>query len=106
MTGIENPATRSSIARGHFAIRGYPAADGRRVRWGCVYRSGLLHDASDADLLEEAAGFKGTKEAGARQMFQSVQRFKTLPDYVQVWPAHGAGSACGVAKARPRTAFQ
>ena len=30
-------------------------------------------------------------------MFQSLQRFKALPDYIQVWPAHGAGSACGKA---------
>lgn len=28
-------------------------------------------------------------------MFQSIERFKELPDYLQVWPAHGAGSACG-----------
>jgi hydroxyacylglutathione hydrolase len=26
-----------------------------------------------------------------------VQRFKTLPDYLQIWPGHGAGSACGKA---------
>ncbi len=57
----------------------------------------FVGDVGRPDLLEEAAGFKGTKEVGARQMFQSVQRFKTLPDYVQVWPAHGAGSACGKA---------
>jgi hydroxyacylglutathione hydrolase len=47
------------------------------------------------DLLEKAAGFSGTADAGARRMFQSLQRFKQLPDYLQVWPAHGAGSACG-----------
>ncbi len=47
------------------------------------------------DLLEKAAGIMGTAEAGARQMFRSVQRFKQLPDYLQVWPGHGAGSACG-----------
>ncbi|WP_182865359.1 MBL fold metallo-hydrolase [Rhodopirellula sp. JC639] len=47
------------------------------------------------DLLEEAAGMMGTAQAGARDLFHSVQRFKTLPDYLQVWPAHGAGSACG-----------
>ncbi|RME58955.1 MAG: MBL fold metallo-hydrolase, partial [Caldilineae bacterium] len=45
--------------------------------------------------LEKAAGLQGTAEAGARQMFRSVRRFKELPDYLQVWPAHGAGSACG-----------
>lgn len=47
------------------------------------------------DLLEEAAGLTGTAEPGARELFQSAERFKTLPDYLQVWPAHGAGSACG-----------
>ncbi|MFN2188967.1 MAG: rhodanese-like domain-containing protein, partial [Candidatus Promineifilaceae bacterium] len=34
-------------------------------------------------------------EHGARQMFTSVKEFKKLPDYLQVWPGHGAGSACG-----------
>jgi hydroxyacylglutathione hydrolase len=47
------------------------------------------------DLLEKAAGIQGTAASGALQMFNSVQRFKALPDYLQVWPAHGAGSACG-----------
>ncbi|MDQ7029637.1 MAG: rhodanese-like domain-containing protein [Ardenticatenia bacterium] len=47
------------------------------------------------DLLEKAAGISGTAEEGARQMFRSLKRFKQLPDYLQVWPAHGAGSACG-----------
>lgn len=47
------------------------------------------------DLLEEAAGIKGSAEAGAHQLYQSAERFKQLPDFLQVWPAHGAGSACG-----------
>ena len=47
------------------------------------------------DLLEEAAGQAGTAEPGARDLFRSVQRFKELPDYLQIWPSHGAGSACG-----------
>ncbi len=47
------------------------------------------------DLLEEAAGLVGTAEIGARQLFHSVERFRALPDYLQIWPAHGAGSACG-----------
>lgn len=54
-------------------------------------------DVGRPDLLEEAAGFVGTKVAGARRQFQTVQKFKTLPDYWQVWPGHGAGSACGKA---------
>lgn len=30
-------------------------------------------------------------------MFNSLKKFKALPDHLQVWPAHGAGSACGKA---------
>ncbi len=47
------------------------------------------------DLLEEAAGLAGTAESGARELFHSAEKFKQLSDYLQVWPAHGAGSACG-----------
>jgi hydroxyacylglutathione hydrolase len=57
----------------------------------------FVGDIGRPDLLEEAAGIEGTSEPGARQMFKSLQRFKQLPDYMQVWPAHGAGSACGKA---------
>ena len=39
----------------------------------------------------------GTKEPGARMQFHTVQRFKAMPDYLQIWPGHGAGSACGKA---------
>ena len=54
-------------------------------------------DVGRPDLLEEAAGYKGTKEVGARQQYQTVQRFQAMPDYLQIWPGHGAGSACGKA---------
>ena len=57
----------------------------------------FVGDVGRPDLLEEAAGYKGTKEVGARQQFQTVERFKALPDYLQIWPGHGAGSACGKA---------
>lgn len=33
----------------------------------------------------------------AKELYKSVQKFKELPDYLQVWPAHGSGSACGKA---------
>lgn len=57
----------------------------------------FVGDVGRPDLLEKAAGVAGTAEIGARQMFRSLQCFKTLPDFLQVWPAHGAGSACGKA---------
>lgn len=55
----------------------------------------FVGDIGRPDLLEETAGIAGTSKEGARQMFTSLKRFKSLPDYVQVWPGHGAGSACG-----------
>ncbi|MCS6869865.1 MAG: MBL fold metallo-hydrolase [Anaerolineae bacterium] len=57
----------------------------------------FVGDVGRPDLLEEAAGMIGTKEIGARQQFATVQRFKQLPDYLQIFPGHGAGSACGKA---------
>ncbi len=57
----------------------------------------FVGDVGRPDLLEEAAGYKGTKEPGARMQYQTVQKFKTMPDYLQIWPGHGAGSACGKA---------
>ncbi|WP_047373752.1 MBL fold metallo-hydrolase [Exiguobacterium sp. ZOR0005] len=57
----------------------------------------FVGDIGRPDLLEEAAGVKGTTAIGAEQMFDSLNKFKALPDFVQVWPGHGAGSACGKA---------
>jgi hydroxyacylglutathione hydrolase len=55
----------------------------------------FVGDVGRPDLLERAAGVEGTMVAGARTLFQSLKRFKELPDYIQIWPGHGAGSACG-----------
>ena len=49
------------------------------------------------DLLEKAAGVEGTMDAAARMLFASLQRLDDFPDHLQVWPGHGAGSACGKA---------
>ncbi|MGD8586069.1 MAG: rhodanese-like domain-containing protein [Chloroflexota bacterium] len=57
----------------------------------------FVGDVGRPDLLEKAASLAGTAQVGARQMFNSLQRFKQLPDYLQLWPGHGAGSACGKA---------
>ena len=57
----------------------------------------FVGDVGRPDLLEKAAGIKGTQDVGALQMYDSLKRFESLPDYVQVWPGHGAGSACGKA---------
>lgn len=57
----------------------------------------FVGDVGRPDLLEKAAGISNTMEASARALFSSLQRFRELPDYLQVWPGHGAGSACGKA---------
>ncbi len=58
----------------------------------------FVGDLGRPDLLEEAAGQKGTAEPGARQTFETMNSgFLELPEYVAVWPGHGSGSACGKA---------
>ena len=57
----------------------------------------FVGDVGRPDLLEKAAGVKGTMEAGAHALFRSLEKFRALPDHLQVWPGHGAGSACGKA---------
>ncbi len=57
----------------------------------------FVGDVGRPDLLERAAKVEGTMVAGARTLFRSIQRFKKLPDYLQLYPGHGAGSACGKA---------
>ncbi|OJF93053.1 rhodanese-like domain-containing protein [Alkalibacterium sp. 20] len=55
----------------------------------------FVGDVGRPDLLEAAAQMEGTTDSGAKDMYHSVQKAKQLPDYLQVWPGHGAGSACG-----------
>jgi len=57
----------------------------------------FVGDVGRPDLLERAAGMGNTMDALARQLYQSLQKAKTLPAYLQIWPGHGAGSACGKA---------
>ncbi|TYP91935.1 hydroxyacylglutathione hydrolase [Fodinibius salinus] len=57
----------------------------------------FVGDVGRPDLLESAAGQEGVMEASARQLFKSVEKFKSMPEYLQVWPGHGSGSACGKA---------
>ncbi|WP_402374155.1 rhodanese-like domain-containing protein [Isoptericola rhizosphaerae] len=55
-------------------------------------------DLGRPDLLDEAAGGVDTRFEGARRLFASLRdEFLTLADHIQVFPAHGAGSACGKA---------
>ncbi len=55
----------------------------------------FVGDVGRPDLLERTALLKGSFEESARALHRSIEGFLELPDYVQVWPGHGAGSACG-----------
>ena len=58
----------------------------------------FVGDLGRPDLLEQALGKTGSATLGARAMFASLRdKFSAIPDHVQLWPAHGAGSACGKA---------
>lgn len=57
----------------------------------------FVGDVGRPDLLEKAAGEQDTMDKSARQLYRSLQKFGRLPDHLQIWPAHGAGSACGKA---------
>jgi len=57
----------------------------------------FVGDLGRPDLLETAAGQAGAREPAARQLHATTRVLDNLPDFIQVWPAHGAGSACGKA---------
>lgn len=59
----------------------------------CVF----VGDVGRPDLLERAAHVAGTMKASAHALFHSLKKVRALPDFVQLWPGHGAGSACGKA---------
>jgi hydroxyacylglutathione hydrolase len=55
----------------------------------------FVGDVGRPDLLERAAHYAGTMEASARTLWRSLQQFASHDDWLQIWPGHGAGSACG-----------
>ena len=55
----------------------------------------FVGDVGRPDLLEKAAKFEGTMEVGARTLWTSLQKAQDWPDWLQIWPGHGAGSSCG-----------
>lgn len=57
----------------------------------------FVGDLGRPDLLESAAGIVGKADPSAKRLFASVKALDALPDWLQVWPAHGSGSACGKA---------
>jgi hydroxyacylglutathione hydrolase len=57
----------------------------------------FVGDLGRPDLLESAVGVKGAMQGAARTLHATARQLDDVEDYVQVWPGHGAGSACGKA---------
>ena len=61
----------------------------------------FVGDVGRPDLLVKTSGRARADEAEremaafARVLFRTLQRFRELPEHLQVWPGHGAGSPCG-----------
>jgi len=55
----------------------------------------FVGDVGRPDLLERAAHVAGSMDGAARALFHSLRVLEPLPDHLQIWPGHGAGSACG-----------
>ncbi len=55
----------------------------------------FVGDVGRPDLLERAAKMAGTMEQSAKTLWKSLQQFEKYPDWLQLWPGHGAGSSCG-----------
>jgi hydroxyacylglutathione hydrolase len=55
----------------------------------------FVGDVGRPDLLERAAGVEGNMKSSGVALYHSIQEFLRQPDHLQLWPAHGAGSACG-----------
>lgn len=101
---------RFSIGNIHFEVKhtpghtpehvSYTVTDGAAANEPMGILSGdfvFVGDLGRPDLLESVAGQKGAMKTSARTLYNSVEKFKTMPEYLQVWPGHGAGSACGKA---------
>lgn len=57
----------------------------------------FVGDVGRPDLLESAAGYAGAMRPAAEQLRVSLAQVDAWPEFMQVWPGHGAGSACGKA---------
>ncbi len=56
----------------------------------------FVGDVGRPDLLERAANYRGTMERGARTLYAALRAFdRGRDEWLQIWPGHGAGSACG-----------
>ncbi|MGZ9108467.1 MAG: MBL fold metallo-hydrolase [Micavibrio sp.] len=69
---------------------------GRAVALGAVTGDFVfVGDLGRPDLLETAAKAKGAMQIGAETLYRTVEKFRSQPESLLIWPGHGAGSACG-----------
>jgi len=107
---LVNDGDRFSIGNIHFEVKhtpghtpehvSYTVTDGAAASDPMGILTGdfvFVGDVGRPDLLETAAGQKGVMKSSARTLYKSVEKFKSMPEYLQVWPGHGSGSACGKA---------
>jgi hydroxyacylglutathione hydrolase len=57
----------------------------------------FVGDLGRPDLLESAAKVENVMRPSAQKLYRSAKGFLDFDDFLQVWPGHGAGSACGKA---------
>ncbi|MFN3597101.1 MAG: MBL fold metallo-hydrolase [Rubricoccaceae bacterium] len=57
----------------------------------------FVGDLGRPDLLESAAKVENVMRPSAEKLYRSAQGFLGMDEFLQVWPGHGAGSACGKA---------
>ena len=57
----------------------------------------FVGDLGRPDLLESAAGHAGSARPSAETLFATTRQVSRWRERWQVWPGHGAGSACGKA---------
>jgi hydroxyacylglutathione hydrolase len=57
----------------------------------------FVGDLGRPDLLESAAGLVGAMEPAAERLWESTRLLEHYAPHLQIWPGHGAGSACGKA---------
>ncbi|HTU98914.1 MAG TPA: MBL fold metallo-hydrolase [Luteitalea sp.] len=57
----------------------------------------FVGDVGRPDLLEAAAGVTGAMRPAALDLQGSLRHVAAWPEFMQIWPGHGAGSACGKA---------
>ncbi len=61
----------------------------------------FVGDVGRPDLLVKTGAQRDADEAqremaaSARVLYRTLERFRSLPEHLQVWPGHGAGSPCG-----------